>query len=83
MRRRLSRLVSAVRDFGFGVHAGHAIRHGVPVRGRPGAGGHEHGGPGGGPFLHWVPDRAGGLRLAGDYVPEECARCTHSGSRRL
>ena len=26
--------------------------------------------PGGGPYLHWVPDRRGGSRLAGDFLPE-------------
>lgn len=26
--------------------------------------------PCGGPFLNWVPDRRGGLRLAGDFLPE-------------
>ena len=32
----------------------------------------------GGPFLHWVPDRQGGWRLAGDYLPPP----TGSRSRR-
>lgn len=29
---------------------------------------------GGGPYLHWVPDRRGGWRLAGDFIPEPVAR---------
>ncbi len=27
--------------------------------------------PTGGPYLHWIPDRSGGWRLGGEFVPEQ------------
>lgn len=51
---------------------------------RPGTG-HVQDHPAGGPFLHWVPDRDGGFRLAGEFVPDESPRRiapARVGSRR-